>query len=101
MCALLAASYPLPPQSRDPFLEACARFKNSLFSRQQGAVTFRVARGQWLRGYRHYRTCPALRGQPTRDVIGLIKGPPPGASIHEISNLPELGDGVLNAIGGG
>jgi hypothetical protein len=25
MCALLAASYPLPPQSRGRFLEACAR----------------------------------------------------------------------------
>jgi hypothetical protein len=25
MLALLAASYPLPPQSRGPFLEACAR----------------------------------------------------------------------------
>jgi hypothetical protein len=25
MCALLAASYPLSPRSRGPFLEACAR----------------------------------------------------------------------------
>jgi hypothetical protein len=30
MLALLAASYPLPPQSRGPFLEACARELSAL-----------------------------------------------------------------------
>jgi hypothetical protein len=46
MCALLAASYPLPPQSRGPFLEACAREIANLPELGDGALHRMIVRLQ-------------------------------------------------------
>jgi hypothetical protein len=46
MCALLAASYPLPPQSRGPFLEACAREIANLPELGDGALHRMIVRVQ-------------------------------------------------------
>jgi hypothetical protein len=46
MCALLAASYPLPPRSRGPFLEACARELANLPELGDGALHRLIVRVQ-------------------------------------------------------
>jgi hypothetical protein len=48
MCALLAASQPLPPQSRGPFLEACAREIANLPELGDGVLHRTIVRVQKL-----------------------------------------------------
>jgi hypothetical protein len=61
MVALLAASYPLPLQSRGPFLEACAREIASLPELGDGVLHRTIARVQKL-----YFDPPDLDGRMPR-----------------------------------
>jgi hypothetical protein len=61
MLALLAASYPLPPQSRGPFLEACAREISDLPELGDGVLHRTIVRVQ-----RMYFDPPDLDGRMPR-----------------------------------
>jgi hypothetical protein len=61
MLALLAASYPLPPQSRGPFLEACAREISNLPELGDGVLHRMIMRLQRL-----YFDPPDLDGRMPR-----------------------------------
>ena len=61
MCALLAASYPLPPAARTPFLEHCAREIANLPELGDGALHRMIMRLQRL-----YFDPPDLDGRMPR-----------------------------------
>jgi hypothetical protein len=61
MCALLAASYPLPPAARSPFLEHCAREIANLPELGDGVLHRTIVRVQ-----RMYFDPPDLPGRMPR-----------------------------------
>jgi hypothetical protein len=69
MCALLAASYPLPPRSRGPFLEACAREIANLPELGDGVLHRTIVRVQ-----RMYFDPPFFSIPPTLPKFNCVPG---------------------------